>query len=147
MLFAVVDTAIDARIAALQLLFAGFDDLAGGGLRGGRFTARLDDNGADVQLYRYQSLAGVRVTGKVRLRGDGLSGRVRVDGPGRLDGTLTIDTKGGAKGRLGGRRVRYRPARGRSAAATAAGRAPASSFEVPWALLERRMSHTLDGER
>jgi pimeloyl-ACP methyl ester carboxylesterase len=146
-LFAAIDTAIDARIAALQLLFAGFEDLKGGGLRGGRFTAKLDDKGADVNLYRYQYLAGVRVTGKVRLRGDGLSGHVRVDGPGRLDGALDIDRKGGAKGTLGGRRVRYTAGRVRAFMATPAGHAPASSFTVPWASLQRRMSHTLDGER
>ena len=146
-LFAAVDTAIDARVAALQLLFAGFRELRGGGLRGGRFTAKLDDAGADVRMVRYQYLAGVRLTGTIRLRGDGLSGRVRIDGPGHLDGTLTIDRSGGARGRLGGHKVRYRAGSGRASAASSAGRAPTASFVVPWASLMRRLSQTRPGER
>jgi pimeloyl-ACP methyl ester carboxylesterase len=114
-LFAVLDTAADARVTLLQRLFGGLP-LAAGGLRSGRFSSdrRVDR----VRLADYGYLRGVRVTGTLRPRGGALVGRVAVRAPHGLGGTLVLTTRGAA-GTLGGRAVRYRPSAARAAAARA----------------------------
>jgi hypothetical protein len=73
----------------------------GGGLRGGRW----DFGGAGrLRLHRVEVVPGVRVSAALR---DTRSGRLRVDGPGRLEGLLRL-RRGILSGRLGGRRVRAR---------------------------------------
>ncbi|MGZ4267624.1 MAG: alpha/beta hydrolase [Solirubrobacteraceae bacterium] len=118
-LFAVLDTGQDARASSLELLFAGLG-VRGGGLYGGRFSGQAALDG-DLRLHRYAYVPGVRVTGVLRASRTGqLKGRVRVDGT--EPGTLTLDGRGGAKGRLGGHAVRYRqPGTSAAAAATRVG--------------------------
>jgi pimeloyl-ACP methyl ester carboxylesterase len=108
-------SAIDARVAVLQDLFAGFERLRGGGLRGGSYALRGSDR---LVLRRYRYVRAVAVTGTVRLVPGGARGRVRVDGPGPLDGSLLLDGHGGARGTIDGRHVRARDIR-RSATAAA----------------------------
>ncbi len=113
-LFAVLDTTSDARASALELLFAGLG-VRGGGLYGGRFSGAASIDG-DLSLHRYAYVPGVRVTGRLRATRSGrLKGTVRVGGI--EAGTLTLDGRGGARGRLGGRAVRYRQTGTRAAAA------------------------------
>lgn len=145
--FAVIDTAIDARITALQQVFAGFTVLGGGGLRGGTFTARLDNSGADLRVHSYSYLSGVRITGTLRLEGTGLTGSLRVAGPGKLDGRLTIDRRGGVRGRLGGKAVRYRPKGSGAAAARLATPSLPWRIDVRRALLKQRLIPTPEGTR
>ena len=47
-LFAVLDTVTDARLAALQTLFAGLQ-VRGGGLRGGSFSGQASFEGASIR--------------------------------------------------------------------------------------------------
>jgi pimeloyl-ACP methyl ester carboxylesterase len=107
-LAAVLATALDARAAALQVLFAGFPgDPRGGGLRGGHFRAVLRDGGLDARLYRYGYVPGLRVSGAIRFTQGSVSGRVAVTGPGRAgDGRVTLRRDGSLSGVLGGRAVR-----------------------------------------
>jgi pimeloyl-ACP methyl ester carboxylesterase len=112
-LFAVLDTAADARLTALQTLFAGLQS-RGGGLHGGRFTAQPSLDGR-MRLRSYAYVPGLRISGTLDATEGALSGTVRVTGA--ANGTLTLDRRGGAAGVLGGRRVRYRAPRGASAAA------------------------------
>jgi pimeloyl-ACP methyl ester carboxylesterase len=110
--YAVLDTLVDAKLSALQTLYAGFDPVRGGGLRGGRFAA---DENLGVSLHRYSYVPGVRVSGS--------DARLRIDGPGHLDGVLHLGRHGVITGRLGGRAIRTR--RGVSSTARAnAGRFP-----------------------
>lgn len=113
-LFAVLDTATDARVAVLQRLYAGLP-LRGGGLRGGSFAG--SDQGT-LRLTRYAFLPGLRVTGRLTVDEGDLHGRVRVDGPPGTSGRLRLFADGSAAGRLGGRAVSY--GRGRGARAGAA---------------------------
>lgn len=103
--FAVLDTLVDAQISALQTIFAGFTDVRGGGLRGGWFASSSD--AARLRLHRYQLVPGLKVTGAVRSSSRGGVGTVVVDGPGTLDGRLTISSRGDVHGTLGGRAVRF----------------------------------------
>jgi pimeloyl-ACP methyl ester carboxylesterase len=129
-LFAALDTAEDARLSALQALFAGLQ-VRGGGLHGGWFTGGDAIEGT-IRVHRYSYLAGVRITGTLRASGRELRGRLSVLSR-RMSGTLRLDGHGGAAGRLGGRAVRYRPARGR--AASVAGR----RVDGPGLALPRRL--------
>jgi pimeloyl-ACP methyl ester carboxylesterase len=125
LLFAALDTIVDAQVSALQTLYAGYSEIQGGGLRGGRFSASSD--GGSLRLHGYELVPGVRVSGVLRASASEDAGMVVVDGPGRLDGTLRLGAKGTVTGRLGGRVVRYVPDVSGGAAATArgAGRVPA----------------------
>jgi pimeloyl-ACP methyl ester carboxylesterase len=107
---------VDARVAVLQDLFAGFAKLRGGGLRGGSYALK---GSSRLVLRRYRYFAGVGVSGTLRLGARDAKGRLRVDGPGRLDGTLVLDGRGGAEGTLGGRAVATRAAKRRAASAAA----------------------------
>jgi hypothetical protein len=102
---AVLVSAVDARIAVLQDLYAGFSKLQGGGLRGGSY--RLQGS-STLHLNGYRYVASVSVTGTLELGGDQPTGTLRVNGPGALDGTIVLNAKGGARGKIGGRRVRAR---------------------------------------
>jgi pimeloyl-ACP methyl ester carboxylesterase len=115
-LFAVLDTATDARLTALQELFSGLA-IRGGGLRGGSFTGEASFDGR-LRLHDYAYVPGLRVTGALTSSEGTLSGTVTVDGT--AHGTLKIDRRGRVTGVLGGRKVRYRPSR-RGAASSAAG--------------------------
>jgi hypothetical protein len=123
-LFAALDTVVDAQVSALQTLYGGYSRLQGGGLRGGRFSASAD--GARLRLHRYELVSGLRVSGVLRASDSRDAGTVTVDGPGRLDGTLRIGAQGAVTGRLGGRAVRYAPRTQSAVAARGAGRAPAA---------------------
>jgi pimeloyl-ACP methyl ester carboxylesterase len=109
-------SAVDARVAVLQDLYAGFAQLRGGGLRGGWYELR---GSARLVLHRYRYFAGVGVTGTLRIGAGDAKGRVRVDGPGRLDGTLVLDARGGAQGTIGGRHVHVRGTAARPASSAA----------------------------
>ncbi|MDX6656629.1 MAG: hypothetical protein QOH62_1422 [Solirubrobacteraceae bacterium] len=109
-------SAIDARVAVIQDLYAGFAKLQGGGLRGGSY--RLQGS-SKLKLRSYSYLASVRVTGTLELGGDHPTGTLRVNGPGSLDGTLRLDRKGGATGTIGGRHIRARGIAAASAGAAA----------------------------
>ncbi|HMJ32929.1 MAG TPA: alpha/beta fold hydrolase [Baekduia sp.] len=122
-LFAALDTIVDAQVSALQTLYAGFTHVQGGGLRGGRFSASA--NGERLRLHDYELVPGLTVTGALRASDTADAGTVTVDGPGELDGRLRITAKGVVTGRLGGRAVRYDPAKDTgSSAAIRAGRSP-----------------------
>jgi pimeloyl-ACP methyl ester carboxylesterase len=122
-LFAALDTIVDAQVSALQALYAGYSRLQGGGLRGGQFSASSD--AARLRLHRYELVPGLSVSGVLWTSDSEDAGTVTVDGPGGLDGALRISAKGAVTGRLGGRAVRYAPQTHSGAAARGAGRAPA----------------------
>jgi pimeloyl-ACP methyl ester carboxylesterase len=113
--FAVLDTVLDARVAALQALFAGFKNVQAGGLYGGTVSAPPSFSGA-LSLRGYAYVPGLRVTGRLTSFADGrVGGTVRVRGRTRAtSGTLTLTLAGGARGTLGGRKVRYTPRRSAS---------------------------------
>jgi hypothetical protein len=135
LLFAALDTIVDAQISALQTLYAGYARIQGGGLRGGRFSASAD--GAHLRLHRYELVGGLRVSGSLRASDSEDIGTVTVDGPGDLDGTLRITATGTVTGRLGGRPVRYAPGARGAAAAGGTGRVP-STLRIPTAAQTRR---------
>ena len=72
----------------------------GGGLLGGRYRS----TSRSITLTRYSLVPGVRVSGRVAYGRRGYRGRVRVDGPGRLDGTLRMSPSR-VRGTLGGVRI------------------------------------------
>jgi hypothetical protein len=137
-LFAALDTVVDAQISALQTLYAGYTRIQGGGLRGGRFSASSD--GARLRLHRYELVPGLRVSGTLRAFDSEDAGTLIVDGPGRLDGTLRIGAKGAVTGRLGGRAVRYAPSTHSAASARATGRGPAKLALPSRAAVRRRLA-------
>jgi hypothetical protein len=108
----VLDTVTDARLAALQALFAGLQ-VRGGGLRGGSFSAQASFEGR-LRLQDYAFVPGLRVSGSLASSSGAISGTVRVSGT--ANGTLKISRGGTVTGTLGGRHVRYRPKRGAAAA-------------------------------
>jgi pimeloyl-ACP methyl ester carboxylesterase len=93
-------------------LGAGLDEsgsvIRGGGLRGGSFAV-----GENVfRLSRWEYVPGVRLSGRWKTEGDGPE-RLRIDGPGRLDGVVRFreienELIFRARGRIAGRRVRAR---------------------------------------
>jgi pimeloyl-ACP methyl ester carboxylesterase len=119
-LFAVLDTATDVRLTALQDLFAGLA-VRGGGLRGGSFSGPAGIEGR-LRLHRYAYVPGLRVTGTLTTSQGRVSGTLRVSG--RANGKLTLDRGGGAKGELGGRAVSFRPTRRAASTAQGGGRLP-----------------------
>ena len=128
-LFAVLDTAADARLSVLQALYAGLE-VRGGGLHGGYYTAGSAIEG-HIRLHRYSYVPGLQVSGTVRVSGGELTGTVKVAG--RAHGTLKLDHRGGATGVLGGRTVRYRPRHGtRSAALRTDGTSVLRSIQGPF---------------
>jgi pimeloyl-ACP methyl ester carboxylesterase len=112
-LFAVLDTAADARLSVLQALYAGLE-VRGGGLHGGYYTAGSAIEG-HIRLHHYAYVPGLRVTGAVRVTEGELTGTLQVSG--RAHGVLKLDHRGGATGVLGGRHVRFRPKHRASASA------------------------------
>jgi pimeloyl-ACP methyl ester carboxylesterase len=118
-LFAVLDTALDARVSSLQALLAGLPT-RGGGLRGGAYAA-ADALDGDLRLRRYAYVPGLRITGSIDDADGDPHGTVQVDGPPGTSGYLRLDGRGGATGRLGGRAVRYGPRGSASASARATG--------------------------
>ena len=117
--FAILETVDEARLVAVQYAFAGIEP-RGGGLRAGHFA--LAGRGDAVRLHGYAFVPGVRVTGTLDITGLFPSGTVRLQGPRGTSGKLVLDARGGARGRLGGRRVRYRGTRGLASAAAAGAR-------------------------
>lgn len=118
--FAVLDTVLDARVAALQALFAGFRRVRAGGLYGGTVSAPASFDGR-LALSRYAYVPGLRVSGRLTTFGDGrVGGTVRVQGRTRAtSGTLRLTLGGGASGTIGGRPVHYVPGRARAGRAAA----------------------------
>ena len=113
---AVLVSAIDARVALLQDLYAGFSTLRGGGLRGGSYALRGSDGLVLRRLPLRRERAGQRR--RLRLGAGDAKGRVRVDGPGRLDGGAGPRTGTGARaGRSAGGASRAAPRRGPAARA------------------------------
>ncbi|MGZ8633134.1 MAG: alpha/beta fold hydrolase [Solirubrobacteraceae bacterium] len=112
-LFAVLDTVTDARLGALQALFAGVP-VSGGGLRGGSFSGQASFEGS-LRLRSYAFVPGLRVSGSLSTADGAISGTIHVTGT--AHGTLRISRRGPVSGEHGGPRVRYRPAR-QAAAAT-----------------------------
>jgi pimeloyl-ACP methyl ester carboxylesterase len=136
LLYATLDTVVDAQVSALQTLYAGYARLQGGGLRAGRWTASSD--GGRLRMHGYSLVPGIRVSGSLSANAYGDAGTVTVDGPGRLDGTLTITSKGAVRGTLGGRRVEYSPKDGSASAASAGrGRLP-QRVRIPGAAVLKR---------
>jgi pimeloyl-ACP methyl ester carboxylesterase len=126
-LFAVLDTATDARLTALQELFSGLA-VRGGGLRGGSFAGESSFEGR-LRLHRYAYVPGLRVSGTLTSSEGTLSGTVRVSGV--AHGTLKIDRRGRVTGVLGGRNVSYRPKRrGAASVAPASGMPTTRDFAV-----------------
>jgi pimeloyl-ACP methyl ester carboxylesterase len=125
-LFAVLDTASDARLTALQEYFAGLS-IRGGGLRGGRFIGEAAFDGR-LSLHDYEYVPGLRVTGSLDSSDGTLAGTLAVSGI--AHGTLKLDHRGGVTGELGGREVRYKPTRGTAAAADGPGLAFARDLAV-----------------
>jgi pimeloyl-ACP methyl ester carboxylesterase len=116
-LFAVLDTVTDARLTALQALFAGLQ-VTGGGLRGGSFSAQASFEGR-LRLRSYAFVPGLRVSGSLSTSEGLISGTVHITGA--AHGTLKISRRGTVTGVLGGRSVRYKPTRRAAAAALRAG--------------------------
>jgi hypothetical protein len=112
-LFAVLDTVTDARLSALQTLFAGLE-VRGGGLRGGSFSGQASFEGR-LRLRRYAFVPGLHVSGSLASSSGSISGTVHVSGT--ANGTLKISRSGTVTGTLGGHHVRYRP-KHRAASAT-----------------------------
>ena len=125
-------SALDARVSVLQDLFAGFELLRGGGLRGGSYELKGSDR---LVLRGYRYTRSVRVSGVLKLRAGTTRGRLRVNGPGKLDGRLTLKGGGSARGTIGGRHVHTRRLSG-AAVASACGGASCgvspSSWRVAW---------------
>jgi pimeloyl-ACP methyl ester carboxylesterase len=115
-LFAALDTTEEARIVAIQYVFSGLE-LHGGGLRAGSFSLR-SPAAKTMRLRDYAFVPGLRISGRLRITTDSPEGHIRVRGPKGLSGELDLDGNGGARGRLGGKRVSYRPAKGSATAAS-----------------------------
>jgi hypothetical protein len=115
LVFAVADAANDARVTVLQRLYAGLT-LDTGGLHGG--TMHLVDTIG--HLHRWSYAPGVRISGIVEISDEPVVGRLRVDGPGKLDGRLELHVDGKIVGRIGGKRVHYVPGVVRAARTTGA---------------------------
>ena len=76
-----VATVRDAlAVGALMAASRGTPDVEFGGLRSGRARGTSAGRSASLGLRRYAYLAGVRVSGTVRLTADGIAARVTVDG-------------------------------------------------------------------
>jgi pimeloyl-ACP methyl ester carboxylesterase len=133
--FAALTTVEEARLVALQFAIAGVAP-RGGGLRSGRFSLSAD--GKSVRLRDYAFVPGVRITGTLRILSSSPRGHVTVRGPNGTSGELDLDSRGGARGRLGGKRVRYRAPRGSSAAAASLRDGGRAIPRLPRALLHAR---------
>jgi pimeloyl-ACP methyl ester carboxylesterase len=119
--FATLDSIADAQLNALQTLYAGYDPVTAGGLRGGWMAA--SSTLERLALHGYSYVPGLRLTGSVHGGAQRPSGHLRIDGPGHLDGRLTL-RKGEVTGTLGGRRVHYDPRKTPASSSRAGGRAP-----------------------
>jgi pimeloyl-ACP methyl ester carboxylesterase len=133
--FAALTTAEESRLVALQFAIAGIAP-RGGGLRSGRFS--LSPDGESVRLRDYAFVPGLRITGTLRLLSSSPSGHVKVSGPNGTSGELDLNSRGDARGRLGGKRVRYRAPRSRSAAAATLRGGGRAIPRLPRALLRAR---------
>ncbi len=129
-LLAALRSVEDARFTGLEAVYSGWLP-RGGGLRGGSFSA-TDAFQGTLTLRDYSYVPGVRVSGRVTVDGDGVTGRITVSG--RYSGTLNLRSTRVASGMLGGRRVAVALGSGASAAgaATDAGAFP----EIPASLLD-----------
>ena len=93
--------------SALEDLFEAPErELTAGGLRAGWIS--LGDAG--LTFHRMVYVPGVVVSGRIVLDRDGFTARLRVGGRAAAPGTLRITDAGLITGRLGGRRIRLRPA-------------------------------------
>jgi pimeloyl-ACP methyl ester carboxylesterase len=101
-----------------------------GGLRGG--TVRIVDTNwhTGIQFGKDQYLRGVRVSGNLDVDNDVVIGEFRIDGPGSLDGRLSLSRSGRITGTIQGRRIATSRV-GTRAAAAAAGATPAQLGLAP----------------
>lgn len=131
-LFAALDSVDDARVSALEAVYAGFSP-SSGGLRGGSLSA-TDAFDGTMTLRRYAYVPGVRLSGTLRVKGVHVSGTLQIAG--REAGTLHL-AGGGASGVLGGRAVRYRTGRASAAGGAHGARRldGAAMPQIPAALL------------
>jgi len=130
-LLAAVRAVEDARFSGLEAVYSGFMP-RGGGLRGGSFSASDAFEGR-LTLRDYSYVPGVRVSGRVRIDGNDVHGRVRVSG--RMSGVLDLRSVKSVSGTLGGRRVSWSAPHATISAATdeRSGAFP----PIPAALLDR----------
>lgn len=130
-------TLLDVTLEFLSAgLAAGALDLRGGGLRGGRWSLDLQARRPALRLRAVEYVPGVRVSGEVLRFGTRKErARLRVEGPGAPNGTLTIE-RGRITGRLAGKRVSA-TVPGAGGASAAAGR---SASRAELARLARRLS-------
>jgi pimeloyl-ACP methyl ester carboxylesterase len=119
--------------------FLSDDVLRGGGLRGGSWT--LGEN--VFRMERLEYVPGVRLSATA-VGADLNTLRMRVDGPGRLDGRMTLAAKGDedllldARGVIGGRRLRtVVPLRVRFLSLFGFGEARGSAAALRWPLRPR----------
>jgi hypothetical protein len=90
-----VNAGLNAGLSGIQGVRRGFMSIAGGSGDTARFTSFSDTK-------------GVAISGRLRVAGNAITGRVSVDGPGRLDGTLRLHNRKGHawySGSIGGTRV------------------------------------------
>jgi pimeloyl-ACP methyl ester carboxylesterase len=130
-LLAAVRAVEDARFTGLEALFSGFMP-RGGGLRGGSFSASDAFDGR-LTLRSYSYVPGVRVSGRLRIDGNDVRGRVRVAG--RMSGVLDLRSTRSVRGMLGGRRVAWTLPH---ATISSGDRSQSGAFpRIPAALLDR----------
>jgi len=99
---ATVDDALNMAVARASTTLD--ERPGGGGLRGGRYEYLP---GLGFRLTGASYVPGVRVSGLARLQDDmSIRGTLRVDGPGTLDGAVTVARGGRVTARLGGRTMR-----------------------------------------
>jgi hypothetical protein len=121
---AVERTLVDVAEELLATLLDARRVVHGGGLRGGRWTLRLD-RGTPLRLDAVETVPGVRVSGTIRrFLGRRPHGRLRIFGHAAPDGVLELDRES-IRGRLGGRAVSTDIGLGEASAATAGGAAAA----------------------
>jgi hypothetical protein len=117
---AVERTLVDVAEELLATLLDARPVVRGGGLRGGRWTLRLE-RGTPLRLDAVETVPGVRVSGTIRrFLGRRPHGRLRIFGHAAPDGVLELDRES-IRGRLGGRAVSTDIGLGEASAATAGG--------------------------
>jgi pimeloyl-ACP methyl ester carboxylesterase len=101
---AAVAAVADASATDNEAYYAGFNDGAGGGLRGGFYTVFAIGTVQALTLHKDAYVQGVRVSGRAAVDGSNVAAQLTVRAPAGLSGTLRI-RRGKVTGRLGGRRV------------------------------------------
>lgn len=87
---AALATVADAATSDNQAYYAGFDDTAGGGLRGGAYESIATGRGQVLILRRLEYVPGVWLTGSVLVNGQTVDGIVKMTAPGELSGRVAF---------------------------------------------------------